>query len=350
MEPAAPKKAAELPGEIASDDDVDVDHELALRARLMAGFEYERERPVGDQMRLARKEYGFFVKQVRLGVKGDLGELFRFNTSFDLSDGLSPETGSAYTSPPYIRTATLEYRPSRAFRLQVGRFKRPFSQLELESASDLPILNRGLFNGLAIEDNQWGDRAIGMMASGRLKAPKLRWYLSLTNPSWSSTLASEGLDVLARVQLSIIKALTLGLNGGYKYIKLGNDGVHNSALGGDITLKLGGIRALIEMNFVDLPFEAARPRGLGALLLLDYLMPLNANWGLQPTAFFELADADANVSQSESIRLVLGLNVLAYEGFRIMPQVAVVRSVGDTSQLNPWLEAETYSLVFSLVL
>ena len=104
------------------------------------------------------------------------------------------------------------------------------------------------------------------------------------------------------------------------------------------------------MSFVDLPFETGRPRGLGALLLLDYVIPLDANWGLQPTAFLELADSDANVSESESLRAVLGLNVLGYEGFRIMPQVALVRSVGDTSQFNPWLEAETYSLVFSLVL
>jgi hypothetical protein len=33
-----------------------------------------------------------------------------------------------------------------------------------------------------------------------------------------------------------------------------------------------------------------------------------------------------------------------------MPQLALVRSLGDTSQLNPWLESETYSLIFSLVL
>ncbi len=316
----------------------------------MAGYELERARPAGAQTRVARKQHGFIVKQVRLSVGGELSELFRFRASFDLSDALSPETGASYTSPPYIRTATLEYRPSRAFHLQVGRFKRPFSELELTSASDLPILSRGLFNGLAIEDNQWGDRAIGVMASGRLKDPKLRWYLSLTNPGWSSTISTEGVDVLGRVQWSLHKALTLSVNGGYKNIELGAERLHDYAVGGDIDLELGALHLMLEGSSVDLPFEADRPRGLGAHLLCDYVAELNGHWALQPTFFVEYADADTRLSQTESMRVVLGLNLLGYSGFRLMPQLALVRSLGDTSQQNPWLESETYSLVFSLVL
>lgn len=347
MAPVAPGPAVEAS---AADDDDASGGALSFRARTMAGFEYERERPAGAQSGAPEKEYGFFLKQVRFGVRGELSELFRINTSVDFSDALSPETDPSYRSPMYIRTATLEYRPSKSFRLKLGRFKRPFSRIELESAAELPILDRGLFNDLAIEDNQWGDRAVGVMASGRIKAPKLRWYLSLTNPDWRSNFPTEGVDVMGRVEWSIVKALTLGVNGGYKNILISDDRVHASAFGGDVDLALGRAGVVLELSSVDLPFRQERPRGLAALLLFRYLLDVAPRWALQPTFFAEVADADAEFSQTESLRVVFGVNAIGHEDFRVMPQVSVVRSLGDTSEQNPWRESETYSLVFSLVL
>jgi hypothetical protein len=322
-----------------------------LHTRVMAGFEYERERPSGAQTRLASSDYGLLVKQVRLGLSGELADRLRTNVSFDLSDALDPETGTTYSSPPYIRTATLEYRWSRALRLTVGRFKRPFSQLELQSAADLPILDRGLFNNLAIEDNQWGDRAVGAMLSGRLKDPKLRYYLSVTNPGWSSSLDIQGIDVLGRVQLALSKDLSLAINGGYKRIEFSNDlTVNGSAIGADADIEIGDAHLMLEAEYLDLLFATDRPHGLGASLLFDYLLELGAGWALQPTFFFEYADANSKVSQSESVRLTLGVNALTAGSFRVMPQVSLVRSIGDTSQDNPWYEGETLSLILSLVL
>jgi hypothetical protein len=323
---------------------------LSVGARLMMGFEYEREQPAGGQTDPASSGYGFEIRQIRLSVGGDLADLFRVNVSFELADALDPEVGAGYQSPPYLRTATIEYRPSREFRLRVGRFKRPFSHLELESASDLPILRRGLFNGLALEDNQWGDRAIGVMASGRLKAPKLRWYLSLTNPGWSSTIDTQGMDVTARVEWTVIKGLVLGANAAYKNIELGDDTISDFGYGGDVTLALGDAHFLLEANDVALPFETGRPRALGALFMFDYVLPLADSWAFQPVFFAEYADANTDVLQNESLRLVFGANLLGYSSFRVMPQVELVRSIGDTSADNPWLESETLSLIFSLVL
>ena len=251
-----------------------------------------------------------------------------------------------------MRTATLEYRPLRALRLTVGRFKRPFSAIELESAIDLPVLDRGLWNELAVDNNQWGDRAVGMLASGRVAFHKLRWQLSVTNPSWSSALDTQGVDVLGRVRLSLVKGLSLGLNGGYKYLVFAgqSEATHNYGVGADLSLSIGQAHALLEASSVDLPFETDRPRGFGALLLLDYVLALSSDWALQPMLFAEIADANAKVSGSESVRLALGVNLLASAHFRLMPQLALVRSLGDPSQANPWLESETYSLIFSLAL
>lgn len=356
LPPAAPlegvgkKKAASEDAGSGGDDEGGAGTALSLRARAMVGLEYERERPSGAQDGVPEKEYGFILKQIRIGVRGELSELFRINTSLELSDALSPETGASYTSPMYIRTATLEYRPNKSFRLKLGRFKRPFSRIELESAADLPILDRGLFNDLAIEDNQWGDRAVGAMASGRLKAPKLRWYLSLTNPAWRSNLPTEGVDVMGRVEWSVLDALTVGVNGGYKNILISDDRVHASAFGGDLDLELGDAGVVLELSSVDLPFRQGRPRGLAALLLFRYLLDLTPLWALQPTFFAEVADADAQFSQTESLRLVFGVNLIGHGDFRVMPQVSAVRSLGDTSAQNPWRESETYTLIFSLVL
>jgi hypothetical protein len=331
-------------------DDFEVLGGMDVGARLMAGFEQDSERPAGGQQDPADKDYGFTIRQVRLNVQGTLAEQFRLNASFELADAFDPEVGASYTRPPYLRTATIEYRPSREIRVRVGRYKRPFSHLELESASDLPILRRGLFNGLALEDNQWGDRAVGMMVSGRLEAPKLRWYLSVTNPGWSSTIDYEGLDVFGRVEWTITRGLVLGANAGYKNVELGNERVQDFGYGGDLTLKLGNAEFLLESNDVALQFETDRPRALGVLFMFDYEIELTPNWSLQPTFFAEYADADTSELQNESLRLVFGMNVLAYRGFRIMPQVDIVRSIGDTSASNPWLESETLSLIFSLVL
>jgi hypothetical protein len=314
----------------------------------MVGFEYESERSAGQQTDFASKHYGFFAKQLRFGVKGKLAEDFSLNLSVDFQDALEPRSPPDYNSPPYLRTASLDYKPSRRFRLKMGRFKRPFSRLELEGAGDLPIIDRGLFNGLAIERNQWGDRALGAMASGRVKSAGLRWSLALTNPGWASSSVPEGVDVIARAVVSLPFGVSLGINGGYKRVELGGQTVHATAVGGDVRLKLGPARVIVEGALAKLPVATRRPYALGVLLLAYYGLPLSADWQLQPTVFAEYVDADTKFSETESTRLTLGLNLIGHGAFRVMPQLSLVRSLGDTSSLNPWQESESAVLVFSL--
>jgi Phosphate-selective porin O and P len=353
-EPTIGKAPAKKEGRDRRSDDDEGGAGVTFGLRLMAGFEHESEHSAGAQSPSEDTDYGFVIRQVRLSARGQLGEQFRASVSFELADALSPELGTDYDSPPYLRTATLEYRPSRAFRLRVGRFKRPFSQLELTSASDLPILRRGLFNGLALEDNEWGDRAVGAMASGRISAPKLRWYFSLTNPEWSANdnLRREGVDVTGRVEWRLVDGLVLGANAAYKNIENGDEHVSAVAFGGDLGLELGDAHILLESNSAPsmITDPTTPPRALGVLLMADYELPLNTVWSLQPTVFAEYADADADVYENESLRLVFALNLLGYDGFRVMPQVDLVRSIGDTGTDNPWLESTTLSLILSLVL
>ncbi|HEU4584025.1 MAG TPA: porin [Polyangiaceae bacterium] len=350
---AAPEPVPAAPG--ASEDlEPDVPKRGApsfeLDARVISGFEIQRERPSGAQTRPGENDFGFELRQARVQLKSEL-DRFRLELSLELSDALSSDI-SGYDSPPFLRDASLEYHYSRALRLQVGRYKRPLSRIELQSSAELPVIRRGLLNGLLVEDNQWGDRALGAMVSGRLELAKLRWYLSLSNPNWSTSLQSRGLDVIGRVQLSPAKGWTLGVDGGYKALRLGSEGqwTHNFAAGGDVAWKLGDAHVLVEGHFGDLPFETASPQGFGVLALIDYELGLSESWALQPVLFGELADADAELSQTESARLALGINLLERGGFRLLPQVALVRPLGRASQQNPWLASETYSLIFSLAL
>lgn len=352
-EPEAPAKDGKHERDRSSDDDGSVGG-ISFGARLMAGFEYESERSAGAQSPSESSSYGFVVRQIRLSASGDLAKVFRASVSFDLADALSPELGTDYDSTPYLRTASLEYRPSRAFRLRVGRFKRPLSHLELTSASDLPILRRGLFNGLALEDNQWGDRAVGAMASGRLSTPKLRWALSVMNPDWvaNDNLRRKGVDIIGRLEWTLLKGLVLGANAAYKNVESGDEHVDGVAYGGDLAWKVGGAHLLLESNSAPslITHPDTRPRALGVQLMADYELPLDDTWSLQPTAFAEYADADTSVYENESLRLVFALNLLGYDGFRVMPQVDLVRSIGDTGADNPWLESTRLNLIFSLVL
>jgi hypothetical protein len=83
-------------------------------------------------------------------------------------------------------------------------------------------------------------------------------------------------------------------------------------------------------------------------VLIHALLPVSSVWTLEPVLFVEYADADTSLTQTESLRVAVGLNLWAYEGFRVMPQLEIVRSIGDTSDQNPWLESEAALLVFSI--
>jgi hypothetical protein len=353
--PARAADPAQTPESSSVAPDADVSKRgtptIELEARVISGFELQRERPRGDQTSPGENEFGFDVRQARLQLKSEL-DRFRLELSLELSDALSSDVAGGYDSPPFLRDASLEYRYSKAVRLQVGRYKRPFSRIELESAAHLPVIRRGLLNGLLVQDNQWGDRAVGAMVSGRLELAKLRWYLSLTNPSWSTSLQSQGVDVIGRVQLSLVKGLSVGVDGGYKVLRLSSEAqwTNDFAVGGDVAWKLGDAQLLLEGHYGDLPFETATPQGFGVLAMADYVLRLSESWALQPVLFAELADADSELSQTESARLAFGVNLLAQGGFRLLPQVALVRPLGHASQQNPWLESETYSLILSLAL
>ncbi len=113
--------------------------------RVIGGFRY-RKRELDEDA-----TYGFQARQVRASLKLKLGKRLFTRMSVELTDGIGSGSGIRF-----LRTAVLEYRQSKALRLAVGRFKRPFSYLQLQSTADLPVLDRGLLNSVVVEDSAWG--------------------------------------------------------------------------------------------------------------------------------------------------------------------------------------------------
>ncbi|MBN1654743.1 MAG: hypothetical protein JXA30_13310 [Deltaproteobacteria bacterium] len=325
-----------------------------IRARIMTGWEFEEKRPSESQSGLSgnTSEQQLFLQQVRIGIKARLNKRVAANISADLSDAVRPKTSSSDLKQiPYLRNAYLNLRLKRAFQIRAGHFKRPFSKLENTSTGSLPFRGRGLSNALVIEEARWGDRAIGLMLWGEIREIGLTWKGSVSNPDWSVDNDSEmpGIDSIGQLVYKPNKWFSVGLNYGHKFIEPSDDqSINAHALGGDCRLTFGAFRITAEAFGAQLPEEEDHPFALGVTGYSTYDVDLIPDLVLQPTLFGEYADAHADYSQTEALRIVIGINLLWHRKLRVFPQVEIIRPVGTVSSLNPWISGETYYIMLSL--
>ena len=327
--------------------------ELELSLRVIGGFEHEKEELEPEAA------YGFRLRQVRTSFRLKWKKRWYTRATVDFADGIEPESGVQY-----IRTATLEYRHSKKLRFTLGRFKRPFSYLELQSTGDLPILNRGLLNDLVIEESAWGDRGIGAMVSGKYKPAKLGYKFSITNPA-PPGLATAGLDTIARLEWDPLDEIQVGVHGGNKFVDFDEGRKHFQAFGADVRLRIAGLEWQVEGMIADQPWRrnAVTDASLayGATTLISYTQPLTKHLTLMPVVFGEYADANSEYEGNESVRFQGGVNLVIRQQFRIMPQVRLTRALGEPLRsappnspefmaINPWDDGTQFALYFSLAL
>lgn len=312
----------------------------------MAGYEYELEKPTAAQGGERSETQGFFLEMARLQVEAKLRKQFEVELSLELSDLFEPTPQAELERPELLRDAFLEARFRREVRLRVGHFKRPFSRVELRSGFRLPMRDRGLLNDLLIEEARWGDRALGAMLWGKFKQPKLSWHLAMMEADWHPELDREGYDVIARLAYEPWRWLSVAANAGRKSLTLTDETVTGHAFGGDLRLRLGNAEVTVEGNYGEQLLEPGAPGAFGALLLFTYDVELTSVVVLQPVLFAELADAHAEFEQTEAVRVVAGANVVHHDTFRVAPQIAVTRPLGDVSVFNPWEErVEGYLMI-----
>jgi len=344
--------AQEISLEPATPEPVPQGPVMKWEARVMTGFELERERPSEDQNGERVTDYGFFLDQARLSLEAEWKDL-SLDVSGDLADAIRPKTSSAaFNKPPYLRNAYLNYRVHKAFRIRVGRFKRPISGLEMTSSGDLPFRGRGLANGLILEDGQWGDRALGLMLFGRLPG-KLRWYVSATNPSWApdGDIESNGVDAIARLEWAPADIVELGVSFGHKLEVRAETEYNGNAASVDAALNVAGLRVALDAVLAQLTTqeteEVAAPTAYGLVAYATYQIPLGGELALEPVLLGEYADADSEFSNTEAVRAIIGCNLRVAEHLRVMPQVEIVRPVGTAAAINPWSSGETYYVMMT---
>ncbi len=346
--PAEPEQNSALPDQADESTAVEDDQpeglaigqaRLMFGARLMTGFKYEVEHPSGNQPRAGETidDYGFFVQQARVGLDAKWKKRLRLQLDVEFERVDDPPAG--------IRDAWLNYRVDRAFQVKVGRFKRPFSRLELRGSGKLPMRGRGEGNGLIVEAMGFGDRSQGLELWGRLKGLDLDWYLSASDPP----AANRGVDLHGRLEWDATDALEIGLGAAHKVFRLGEADPNraSNALGVDARFQLGELYVLVDGMFAQDARFNNRPNAGSVAAFASYDVSLGKGFALQPVVFGEWTDSNLEFSESEVTRIVAGLNLLWREQtFRIMPQVEIVRPLtpGDDTV---WTEKESYYVMFS---
>jgi len=294
--------------------------------RVIAGWQYESPRATATQLALLgtpETDDSFFLDQARLRLDADFGGRARAVVSADLD------------SVPMVRNAYAGYRFTRELRLRVGRFRRPYSTIEMTNRGRLPFRERGVFNSEVTRGSDWGDRALGVMLWGKIKKPRLRYYLSVSEAS------GEANNWLARLEARPFKWLRIGGGGGVKtdYQPVGRERVSTlAAFGLDLRLRSSSLEVGIEA----LGAQNVNPPGIGAgsgeasdesapelrlpwaggvLGYVTYDIALGGEAVLQPIVVAELADTDLDYSRDEAFRGVIGINHLLTPKLRLMPQL-----------------------------
>lgn len=410
---AFPSAPAPAPPVVPVDDDTKREdntkswprHEFYTR--LMAGVEYSKvtpqgaqPRPLGHQPGESFDDFNPFLRQARIKAKIHFHRDLLANISLELADGMRPARTSRVT---YLRNAYINVRADDALQIRAGRFKRPYSALELTSTGVLPFRGRGLLNDLVVEDEEWGDRALGAMIWGKYKPQRLKWQLAISQAAWVSNKDTQptGYTVQARLEYGVKKWLTLGAGGGHKYTNY--DDVEASLAGlpeparllaasADVALETKRLRVALEVlaaqrricgassdldgicvtdsdvapvarfdplvgDIFDRGTETRDPLAIGVTAYAAYGFPMMPGWVIEPVIFMEWADADQDYTRTEAVRAMGGANLLWGDHLRLMAQFEIVEPLGSvrdppalrplTRPVNPWIRSTAAYLLLS---
>ena len=314
-------------------------------ARLIGGVERSLEHPRAAQI----GEHGrqpFFLEQARIELDFETSKWLSGSFSAELSDDVS------------VRDAFVNARVKRWFQVQAGNFKRPMSRIELMGATKLPFRDRGIFNRALLRQGEWGNRALGVMLWGKLRKPDLQWNVAVTNSAESLGRRRpeqiRGADVLGRLEYEPVQWLSIAVNGGYKNTEPYLNGPNLSllAVGGDVRVRTGGLRIVIDSVYAQNPrppvppdSRGREPFALGVNGYATYDIPLGMRAALQPVLAGEWVDTDVDLGEDETLRGLGGLNLLLFDGaYKVMPQVEIVRPLNEISARSQ-VKRETYYIL-----
>lgn len=185
---------------------------LRLGLLVQVGGEFQYEQPDGTN--------GFKLNNFRLKLSG----------KFDKSIGYAVQT--TFTRSPAILDARIYYELSKAFSLDAGLYKSPFSREFLISSSNIDFVNRAQLANLA------PNRQIGIMARGLIPNTALTYSAGVFNGNRFNTNGNDNNDLLYMGRLSFNPDIT---NGSDKSNKL--ELAVNIAQSNDSNVSIPGIDA-----------------------------------------------------------------------------------------------------------
>jgi hypothetical protein len=343
--PPLPVDLPSVPPPMAAGEDEDDSRwpVLTFHARILTGFEVERLHPDGGQPAVDETQPEMFLDQAVVEAEAQLSKRLQFELGFNLRSAS-------------VRDAFVNYRVRDSIQLRLGRFKRPFSRLELRSRGKLPFRSRGLFNDLVLTENGYAGRAIGAMIWGK-PTENLRYSLAATNPSAIGS-GIEGVDVIARIVYDPVAWLSLGLNAAHKWTERFADGPNLSlhAVGVDARLALGRLEVVLEADAAQNPnpppvADASKnertPWAVGVIAYADYAFKLSKKWTLGPVVVLEWTDTDTEYEKDERVRAVGGLSWNYKKNLlRVMPQVEIARPLGG-ADVRGEVAGETFYVLVS---
>lgn len=340
--PPSAADAGALPPQ-AAEDDASRWPVILFHARILTGFEVERVHPEAGQPSADDTQAELFLDQAVVEAEVQLSRRLQFELGFNLRNAT-------------VRDAFVNYRVRDSLQLRIGRFKRPFSRLELRSRGKLPFRERGLFNDRVLTTNGFAGRALGAMIWGK-PSENLRYSLAAGNPGAIGS-GIEGVDVIARLVYDPVQWLSLGLNALHKWTERFADGPNLSlhAVGVDARADFGKLTIMLEADaaqnpnpppITDASNDARTPWAIGVIAYADYAFKVSNKWTLGPVLVLEWMDTDTEYEKDERVRTVGGLSWNYKKNLlRVMPQVEITRPLGG-ADVRGEVARETYYVLVS---
>jgi hypothetical protein len=320
---------------------------IGFGARVIAGWEYQKTdlSPAEQAANLRDTEFEWFLSQARFTVDSTWGKRASMQLDLDFSDDGDP-----------LRDAWFNYRLKRELQLRVGRFKRPFSRLELKGAGKLPLRSRGLGNDHLVSDLGYGGRSYGMELWGKVRALQLDWSVAVSNPPPNYA----GVDLHARLAHEIVPEVEVGAGVVHKIAENNltpvADFIAGNAAGVDLRINAGRLYVLLDallaenlglQGLLEPDARAVRSNAASFGGYVTYRIDLPADWELEPMLFGEWVDSNLEFSRSEAVRFVAGINGLwQSDVFRVMPQLELIRPLRSNAD-SLWVARETFYVLFA---
>lgn len=302
------------------------------------------------------KATDFFTRRARFTLDVSVSEL--------LDARVQPDFGGGELD---LKDAYFRLNLDRGFRLSVGQFKRAFDIFELNSSTDIVVVERtGRIHGFSecagaggvcslsrfTEKLGYSDRDIGFKADGSL-GERLSYMATVTNGTGTSgSDENSGKSVAGRLSLGLADGVSLSVNASrHDFVRGEGDTGAAAAFGAD--LEIGGFRdgTHLQVGLIgggNWRAEGAPggdvPSFLTAQAILSRYVPLESDRlaGVEPMARVSWGDPDRGLEDDGGLLLTPGLFVYVAGKNRIGANLDVYRSGAAATEFSFKLQTYLY--------